>query len=130
MTHVHVYSIYSDKLNVVWLFPLARFDTRLTYAASGVSINDGNGLVESIKPLASGTSRAGCKSAIGGFGGVFDLKAAGYKDPLLVSGTDGVGTKLKVIVVSRISTTLSRLFTGTLVLETVKRKIFVGFSVI
>ncbi|PIK51511.1 putative trifunctional purine biosynthetic protein adenosine-3-lik e, partial [Apostichopus japonicus] len=69
---------------------------RLTYAGSGVNINDGNKLVKAIKPLASATTRRGCKSVIGGFGGLFDMDAAGYKDPLLVSGTDGVGTKLKI----------------------------------
>lgn len=61
-----------------------------------MNINDGNKLVKAIKPLASATTRRGCKSVIGGFGGLFDMDAAGYKDPLLVSGTDGVGTKLKV----------------------------------
>ncbi|XP_033124049.1 trifunctional purine biosynthetic protein adenosine-3-like [Anneissia japonica] len=68
----------------------------LTYAECGVSITAGNSLVDAIKPLALGTSRVGCSSVLGGFGGVFDTKAAGYKDPLLISGTDGVGTKLKI----------------------------------
>ncbi|KAF4521825.1 hypothetical protein B566_EDAN012482 [Ephemera danica] len=68
----------------------------LTYKASGVDINAGNTLVSNIKLCAEQTKRPGCMGSIGGFGGVFDLKAAGYKDPLLVSGTDGVGTKLKV----------------------------------
>ena len=81
-----------------FLLTVYRSLTRLTYAGSGVNIINGNGLVEAIKPLASSTSRPGCQSVIGGFGGLFDMKAAGYKDPLLVSGTDGVGTKLKVSI--------------------------------
>ncbi|XP_071955601.1 trifunctional purine biosynthetic protein adenosine-3-like isoform X2 [Antedon mediterranea] len=68
----------------------------LTYSDCGVSIAAGNSLVDAIKPLAMGTSRQGCSAVLGGFGGVFDTKAAGYKDPLLISGTDGVGTKLKI----------------------------------
>lgn len=68
----------------------------LTYSDAGVHIDAGNLLVNAIKPLAASTSRPGCKADLGGFGGFFDLKAAGFSDPLLVSGTDGVGTKLKV----------------------------------
>uniref|UniRef100_A0A8D0GZR7 Trifunctional purine biosynthetic protein adenosine-3 n=1 Tax=Sphenodon punctatus TaxID=8508 RepID=A0A8D0GZR7_SPHPU len=68
----------------------------LTYKDSGVDIAAGNTLVQNIKPLAAATSRPGCNAELGGFAGLFDLKAAGYKDPLLVSGTDGVGTKLKI----------------------------------
>ncbi|WFD29394.1 hypothetical protein MSPP1_000403 [Malassezia sp. CBS 17886] len=68
----------------------------LTYAGAGVDIDAGNALVERIKPLAKSTQRPGCLGALGGFGGVFDLKALGMRDPLLVSGTDGVGTKLRV----------------------------------
>ncbi|XP_039344197.1 trifunctional purine biosynthetic protein adenosine-3 [Mauremys reevesii] len=68
----------------------------LTYKNSGVDIAAGNTLVQKIKPLAAATSRPGCNAELGGFAGLFDLKAAGYKDPILVSGTDGVGTKLKV----------------------------------
>lgn len=56
----------------------------------------GNSLVDAIKPLVRSTRRVGADAEIGGFGGVFDLKAVGYKDPVLVSGTDGVGTKLRV----------------------------------
>jgi phosphoribosylformylglycinamidine cyclo-ligase len=66
----------------------------LTYRDAGVDIDAGEALVEAIKPLAASTRRAGADGALGGFGGLFDLKAAGFKDPILVSGTDGVGTKL------------------------------------
>jgi phosphoribosylformylglycinamidine cyclo-ligase len=70
----------------------------LTYKDAGVDIDAGDALVEHIKPLARGTDRAGVMGGLGGFGGLFDLKAAGFKDPILVSGTDGVGTKLKVAI--------------------------------
>ncbi|XP_022082566.1 trifunctional purine biosynthetic protein adenosine-3-like [Acanthaster planci] len=70
--------------------------TGLTYAACGVDIAAGNNLVDAIKPLAVSTSRPGCHASLGGFGGLFDITAAGFKDPILVSGTDGVGTKLKI----------------------------------
>ncbi|WAQ92374.1 hypothetical protein PtA15_16A281 [Puccinia triticina] len=68
----------------------------LTYLDSGVSIDSGNELVARIKPLVKATARLGCDSVIGGFGGLFDLKSVGYQDPIIVSGTDGVGTKLIV----------------------------------
>lgn len=70
----------------------------LTYADAGVSIDAGNSLVQRIKPFVRRTQRTGSDAEIGGFGGVFDLKATGYQDPVLVSGTDGVGTKLHVAV--------------------------------
>jgi phosphoribosylformylglycinamidine cyclo-ligase len=70
----------------------------LTYAKAGVDIDAGNALVEAIKPLARATRRAGADAALGGFGALFDLKAAGYDDPLLVTTTDGVGTKLKIAI--------------------------------
>ncbi|OXB68644.1 hypothetical protein ASZ78_014291 [Callipepla squamata] len=73
----------------------------LTYKNSGVDIAAGNILVQKIKPLAAATSRSGCNAELGGFAGLFDLKAAGYKDPILVSGTDGVGTKLKIAQVCK-----------------------------
>ncbi|EIM92294.1 aminoimidazole ribonucleotide synthetase [Stereum hirsutum FP-91666 SS1] len=72
--------------------------TGLTYAQAGVSVDAGNSLVETIKPYVRATRRSGADAEIGGFGGVFDLKATGYVDPVLVSGTDGVGTKLRVAV--------------------------------
>ncbi len=70
--------------------------TGTTYKDAGVNIDAGNQLVERIKPFAKATSRLGTDSALGGFGALFDLKKINYKDPILVSTTDGVGTKLKV----------------------------------
>ena len=70
----------------------------LTYAAAGVDIDAGEALVEAIKPLAKSTKRPGADASLGGFGALFDLKAAGFKDPLIVTTTDGVGTKLKIAV--------------------------------
>src|SRR3954451_7012815 len=70
----------------------------LTYAQSGVDIDAGNAMVEAIKPLVRATRRPGADAEIGGFGGLFDLKAAGYSDPILVAATDGVGTKLKIAI--------------------------------
>ncbi|KAJ9073356.1 Bifunctional purine biosynthetic protein ade1 [Entomophthora muscae] len=68
----------------------------LTYAQAGVDIDAGNDLVQKIKSVVKSTRRPGTDSDIGGFGGLFDLKAAGFKDPVLVSATDGVGTKLSI----------------------------------
>lgn len=70
----------------------------LTYAEAGVSIDAGNALVKAIGPLARSTARPGASAELGGFGGFFDLKAAGYSDPLLVAANDGVGTKLKLAI--------------------------------
>ncbi len=70
----------------------------LTYAQSGVDIDAGEALVEAIKPLAKATRRPGGDGGLGGFGALFDLKAAGFVDPLIVSTTDGVGTKLKIAI--------------------------------
>jgi phosphoribosylformylglycinamidine cyclo-ligase len=70
----------------------------LTYADAGVDIDAGNRMVDLIKPLVRATARAGADSEIGGFGGLFDLKRAGFTDPILVAATDGVGTKLKIAV--------------------------------
>ena len=71
---------------------------RLTYRDAGVDIEAGDALVEAIKPLAKSTSRRGTMGGLGGFGALFDLKAAGFADPVLVSSTDGVGTKLKLAI--------------------------------
>jgi phosphoribosylformylglycinamidine cyclo-ligase len=70
----------------------------LTYADAGVDIDAGNRLVDMIKPLVRATARAGASAEIGGFGGLFDLKAAGFKDPVLIAATDGVGTKVKIAI--------------------------------
>lgn len=70
----------------------------LTYAEAGVDIDAGNALVDRIKPAAARTNRSGVMSGLGGFGGLFDLKAAGYADPVLVAATDGVGTKLRIAI--------------------------------
>ncbi len=70
----------------------------VTYRDSGVDIDAGNALVAAIKPLVRATRRAGADADLGGFGGLFDLKAAGYKDPILVAANDGVGTKLKIAI--------------------------------
>jgi phosphoribosylformylglycinamidine cyclo-ligase len=70
----------------------------LSYADAGVDIDAGNRLVDMIKPLVRATARAGADAEIGGFGGLFDLKAAGFKDPVLVAATDGVGTKVKIAI--------------------------------
>ncbi len=70
----------------------------LTYAGAGVDIDAGNQLVERIRPAARATDRPGVMAGLGGFGGLFDLAAAGYRDPVLVAATDGVGTKLRIAI--------------------------------
>ena len=70
----------------------------LTYAQAGVDIDAGNAMVDLIKPLVRATARAGADAEIGGFGGLFDLKRAGFRDPVLVAATDGVGTKVKIAI--------------------------------
>jgi len=70
----------------------------LTYAQAGVDIDAGNRMVDIIKPLVRATRRPGADAEIGGFGGLFDLKRAGFKDPVLVAATDGVGTKVKIAI--------------------------------
>jgi len=78
----------------------------LTYRDAGVDVDAGNAFVEAIKPAVKSTNRAGMMGGIGGFGGLFDLKAAGFKDPIMVAATDGVGTKLKVAIESGIHNTV------------------------
>lgn len=70
----------------------------LSYADAGVDIDAGNALVDAIKPIVKATARTGSDTEIGGFGGLFDLKAAGFTDPILVAANDGVGTKLKIAI--------------------------------
>jgi phosphoribosylformylglycinamidine cyclo-ligase len=78
----------------------------LSYADAGVDIDAGNALVEAIKPAVRSTRRPGSDTEIGGFGGLFDLKAAGFKDPVLVAANDGVGTKLRLAIEAGIHTTV------------------------
>ncbi len=78
----------------------------LTYADAGVDIDAGERLVDQIKPMVKATQRPGADGSIGGFGGAFDLKAAGFKDPVLISGTDGVGTKLRIAIETGILNTV------------------------
>jgi phosphoribosylformylglycinamidine cyclo-ligase len=78
--------------------PPASKNASITYAQAGVDIDAGNALVRAIKPLAKATSRPGADVDLGGFGGLFDLKRIGYKDPILVAANDGVGTKLKIAI--------------------------------
>jgi phosphoribosylformylglycinamidine cyclo-ligase len=78
----------------------------LTYAQSGVDIDAGNRMVQLIKPLVKATARPGADAEIGGFGGLFDLKRAGFKDPVLVAANDGVGTKVKIAVETGIHDTI------------------------
>ncbi|HHY50097.1 MAG TPA: phosphoribosylformylglycinamidine cyclo-ligase [Alphaproteobacteria bacterium] len=78
----------------------------LSYKQAGVDIDAGNALVEAIKPAVRSTVRPGADAEIGGFGGLFDLKAAGFTDPVLVAATDGVGTKLKIAIETRAHATI------------------------
>jgi phosphoribosylformylglycinamidine cyclo-ligase len=80
--------------------------TPLTYAAAGVDVDAGNALVDRIKPMAALTKRIGADANLGGFGGLFDLKACGYKDPVLVAANDGVGTKVKIAIETGLHTTV------------------------
>ena len=77
---------------------MAQGKNGLTYAGAGVDIDAGNALVERIKPAAKATNRPGVMAGLGGFGALFDLKAAGFTDPVLVAATDGVGTKLRIAI--------------------------------
>jgi phosphoribosylformylglycinamidine cyclo-ligase len=81
-------------------------NTPITYAAAGVDIDAGNALVERIKPMVKATRRPGADADLGGFGGLFDLKRAGFKDPLLVAANDGVGTKLKIAIDTGLHSTI------------------------
>src|ERR1700678_4757817 len=78
----------------------------LTYADSGVDIDVGNRIVDRIRPFARGTRRSGAGAELGGFGGLFDLKAAGFIDPILVAANDGVGTKVKIAIESGLYNTI------------------------
>jgi len=78
----------------------------LSYAQAGVDIDAGNAMVEAIKPMVRATRRPGADAEIGGFGGLFDLKAAGFVDPILVAANDGVGTKVKIAIESGILDTI------------------------
>src|ERR687885_668796 len=78
----------------------------LTYAQAGVDIDAGNAMVEAIKPLVRATRRPGADAEIGGFGGLFDLKAAGFSDPILVAANDGVGRKLKIAIETGVHDTI------------------------
>ena len=86
--------------------PADKRSNSLTYAQAGVDIDAGDALVEAIKPAIRATRRAGADGTIGGFGGLFDLKAAGFVDPVLVAANDGVGTKLKIAIDSGLHSTV------------------------
>ena len=78
----------------------------MTYRGAGVDIDAGNALVHALKPLARSTARRGANADLGGFGGLFDLGASGFKDPILIAATDGVGTKLKLAFATSIHDTI------------------------
>ena len=80
----------------------------LTYRQAGVDIDTADSLIRRISPAARSTRRAGAEAELGGFGGLFDLKAAGYADPILVASTDGVGTKLKLAIEAREFSTIGQ----------------------
>ena len=82
--------------------------TSENYRSAGVDIDAGDALVEAIKPLAKATARAGCDAGLGGFAALFDLKAAGYRDPILLATTDGVGTKLKIAIATNRHATIGQ----------------------
>ena len=86
--------------------PGQRASAPVTYRDAGVDIDAGNALVEAIKPLVKATRRPGADADLGGFGALFDLKRAGFKDPLLVASTDGVGTKLKIAIDTGLHSTI------------------------
>jgi phosphoribosylformylglycinamidine cyclo-ligase len=78
--------------------PTPKRNATVSYRDAGVDIDAGNALVTAIKPLVRATRRSGADADLGGFGGLFDLKAAGFRDPILVAANDGVGTKLKIAI--------------------------------
>jgi phosphoribosylformylglycinamidine cyclo-ligase len=95
------------RLNEQGFQPMSKPDANgLTYAQAGVDIDAGNAMVEAIKPLVRATRRSGTDSEIGGFGGLFDLKAAGFVDPILVAANDGVGTKVKIAIETGMHSTI------------------------
>ncbi|KAN0134141.1 Phosphoribosylglycinamide synthetase, ATP-grasp (A) domain containing protein [Lactarius tabidus] len=98
--------VYRQDIGHRGLKAVASAAPGLTYAQAGVSIDEGNSLVEAIKPYVRAMRRTGTNAEIGGFGGVFDLKATGYTNPLLVSGTDSVGTRLRVVIEAGIHDTV------------------------
>ncbi|HZL40658.1 MAG TPA: phosphoribosylformylglycinamidine cyclo-ligase [Pseudolabrys sp.] len=85
---------------------MAEKERSLTYAQAGVDIDAGNRMVELIKPLVRATARPGADAEIGGFGGLFDLKPLGFKDPVLVAANDGVGTKVKIAIETGVHSTI------------------------
>ena len=85
---------------------MAEKERGLTYAQAGVDIDAGNRMVELIKPLVRATARPGADAEIGGFGGLFDLKRAGFTDPVLVAANDGVGTKVKIAIETGVHSTI------------------------
>jgi phosphoribosylformylglycinamidine cyclo-ligase len=99
-------SALSKKSSPKRTAPPAKGRKGLTYAAAGVDIDAGNAMVDDIKPLVRATRRPGADAEIGGFGGLFDLKAAGFKEPILVAANDGVGTKVKIAIDSGIHDTV------------------------
>ena len=89
-----------------WVEIVSKNKPSYTYKSAGVDIDAGEALVDNIKPLAASTRRSGTEASLGGFGGLFDLKAAGFTDPILVAANDGVGTKLKVAIEAGIHDTV------------------------
>ena len=102
-----ILTIFQSSKCTFWNFKHRNYKKTYTYSGAGVNIEAGDELVEKIKSISSRTKRSGNISEIGSFGALFDVKQCGFKDPLLVSGTDGVGTKLKVSFCPLVYTVLS-----------------------